>query len=201
MVQIFVSHTKLDKECCNKLDIAAARVGLKVFRSEFEEIGVPAWKTIKDAINASSALFLIVGKELVKAQRLSESDPKAREDWKHTQNWISYEVGVACQLGIDVWVMCDTVTINFPVPYLNNYEIWGIQSLDPEGLKFMKIAFVNYSKKLPCPVGTVAEKVFKCPNCGAVYNLHSIIPKNMEVTCPTCLKSILLKNGWLLEDK
>jgi hypothetical protein len=50
VVQVFMSHTKLDGECCDRFDSAAARVGLKVFRSEFETIQSPAWKTIKDEI-------------------------------------------------------------------------------------------------------------------------------------------------------
>lgn len=69
VVQLFMSHTKLDKKFCDKFDIAAARVGVKVFRSEFEEIKPPAWQTIKKAMDASSAMFLLVGKKLVEAKK------------------------------------------------------------------------------------------------------------------------------------
>jgi len=47
VVQLFMSHTKLDENFCDKFDRAAARVCVKVFRSEFEEIKTPAWKTKK----------------------------------------------------------------------------------------------------------------------------------------------------------
>lgn len=47
VVQLFMSHTKLDENFCDKFDRAAARVCVKVFRSEFEEIKPPAWKTRK----------------------------------------------------------------------------------------------------------------------------------------------------------
>lgn len=50
VVQVFMSHTKRDRECCDKFDSVAARVGLRVFRSEFETIKTPAWKTIRDEI-------------------------------------------------------------------------------------------------------------------------------------------------------
>jgi len=107
--QIFVSHTKLDKDFRDRFDIATSREGAKVFRSELEALESPPWKTIKDAVSNSSALFLLVGKELVAAQSASETDLTAKEQWKFTQNWIAYEIGLACQLGIDVWVLCDSV--------------------------------------------------------------------------------------------
>lgn len=47
VIQLFMSHTKLDKNFCDRFDIMAARVGVKVFRSEFEKIKPPAWSTIK----------------------------------------------------------------------------------------------------------------------------------------------------------
>ena len=50
VVQLFMSHTKLDENFCDKFDRAAARVGVKVFRSEFKEIKPPAWKTMKKAM-------------------------------------------------------------------------------------------------------------------------------------------------------
>lgn len=61
VTQIFVSHTRLDKQTYDKFDVAAARVGIKVFRSEYETLVPPAWKTIRDEIERSSALFLLVG--------------------------------------------------------------------------------------------------------------------------------------------
>ena len=115
MRQVFVSHTKKDEKFCDQFDRVCARVGIKAFRSEFETISTPAWKTIKEAINKSIALFFLVGKELVKSQ--NENEP----EWRYTQNWIAYEMGLACQKGIDVWAICDDVLINFPMPYINNY--------------------------------------------------------------------------------
>jgi len=191
VVQLFMSHTKLDEDFCDKFDIAAARVGVKVFRSEFEEIKPPAWETIKNQIKASAALFLLVGKELVKAQ--AASDSKSREEWKYTQNWIAYEIGVACQRGIDVWVCCDSVEINFPVPYLNNYAIYGDQ-------KWMRAILEAYGEGETFPLGKKGRND-RCvyETCQATYNLYSIIPKNGKVTCPTCLKTNIYTEGWLLE--
>ncbi len=203
VVQVFMSHTKLDAECCDKFDNAAARVGVKVFRSEFETLQAPAWKTIKEEIHKSSALFLLVGKELVKAQTLSGSNIESREKWKYTQNWISYEVGLACQRGIDVWVICDNVEINFPVPYLNNYEVWGIHPKIPGSLGWIKHVFNDYNIGLSYPLNRPGMPMRKCScpysGCKAVFNFHSQIKKNGKVLCPTCLRSMTFPDGWLLQ--
>ena len=61
-VQVFVSHTQKDVEFLDIFDRACARVGIKAFRSEFENIELPAWKTIRNEIRKSRVLFLLVGK-------------------------------------------------------------------------------------------------------------------------------------------
>jgi hypothetical protein len=201
-IQVFVSHTKLDYDFCSRFDVAASRVGVKVFRSELEEIKEPAWETIKEAMNKSCALFLLVGKELVAAQSKSEGNIEDREKWKFTQNWIAYEIGLACQLGLDVWVVCDHVTLNFPVPYLNNYEIWGIRGIDKESLKFFREVFEEYSLKKPYPLHCYSkDRTYKCAHCGAAFNLHSNLPKLMEIPCPTCLDTLKFPEGWFLKTQ
>ena len=192
--QIFLSHTKLDKDFCDRFDIAAARVGLKLFRSELESIENPAWATIMDEIGKSSALFLLVGKELVEAQ--ASSDSAKREEWKFTQNWISYEVGVACQRQIDVWVACDGVRINFPVPYLNNYELWGLDPGNRDQLEFWKTILERYKEGKTCRLQDFPKRNFKCLSCGAVFNLRSTIRAAYIMTCPTCLKGTQFPSEW-----
>ena len=201
-VHIFMSHTKLDKDFCDRFDVAVARVGIKAFRSEFETIKPPAWKTIKKQMELSSAMFLLVGKELVKSQAASDESPEAREEWKHTQNWIAYEVGLACEKGIDVWVLCESrnVRINFPVPYLNNYAL----GLGGKKLEFIRSVLETYNEGGNYPLGIwEEERQISCPNseCGAEFNFHSIISKGGKVVCPTCLKAMVFTEGWLLEEK
>ena len=121
ITNVFVSHTKQDEKFCDIFDRACSRVGIKAFRSEFEEIELPAWRTIKDAINKSTAIFFLVGKELVKNQQFGDSN------WKYTQNWIAYEIGVACQKGINVWAICDDVEIHID----ENVFFFGLQFYFP----------------------------------------------------------------------
>jgi len=190
VVQIFESHSKRDQETCNKFDVfIAAREGVRAFRSEYEEIVTPAWKTIKKEMRRSKALFLLVGPELVKAQ------VEQKNSWKFTQNWIAYEVGLACQLGIDVWVLCDDVKINFPVPYLNNYSTSGLR----EGaVDFKRYVLRRYTMGKTFPFGYNKSKEFRCPHqrCGARFNFHTPIKKGKSSICPTCLRTLSFPKGW-----
>lgn len=137
----------------------------------------------------SRALFLLVGPELVKSQE------QGNPDWKFTQNWIAYEVGLACALGIDVWVLCNLVNINFPVPYLNNYSIGGIQT----GAKgFERLVFTHYLQGGTFPFGVSEKKKLFCPyeNCGAKFNFHNEMDEQSATYCPTCLQKIIFPKGW-----
>lgn len=188
---VFVSHTKLDKNFCDRFDTAVARVGLRAFRSEFESIEPPAWSIIRKQMAGSLAMFLLVGKRLVNAQ----ASVRLRDNWKYTQNWISFEVGLACQLGIDVWVVCDNVEVNFPVPYLNNYSLYGLSG---KKLEFMVSVLRSYANGNNFPLG-YDNRSIDCPHrtCGSKYNLHSYVGKGKSVKCPTCLRPIVFPRGWL----
>ncbi len=191
--QVFVSHTKDDVEFCNMFDVACARVGVKAFRSEFETIEIPQWKTIKEAMENSIAMFLLVGKQLV-AHQASPSP-----NWKYTQNWIAYETGLACQAGIDVWVFCDNVEINFPVPYFNNYEVWGVST--KKQVEFLKGILNRYNSGQTFPVPTW-DRNTKCPheNCRIEFNLHSTLAPGKVIKCPQCLGDMIYKKGFLYSE-
>ena len=185
--KVFESHTRLDSEFCDVFDRASARVGIDAFRSEYESIEPPAWQTIRNELRQSKALFLLVGKSLVDAQKTHSSD------WEYTQNWISYEIGIASQLGIDVWVLCDDVKINFAVPYLNNYIPYSI------GMEKNFKSFVGLLE------GYVSGKKYDlddivavtCPhsNCSIRYNLRAAVSKGGEIICPCCLQPMIFREG------
>lgn len=198
MSQVFVSHSKADKDFCAKFDAACAHVGIRRFRSEFEDIEKPAWKTINREIRNSKALFLLVGKELVSRQRVCEAGKPSSNDWYFTQNWISYEVGVAAQKGIDVWVMCDDISINFPVPYFNNYDGWGIHMENPAYRRFITTVLTRYS--IGKRIRLNKRFSISCPNsnCGATFNVWATLNKGTKIICPTCLREITFTDGWLL---
>lgn len=199
--QIFVSHTKFDADFFNFLDSAEARLGkIRLYRSEYEKIGSLPWLVIMEELDKSDALFLLIGKELVKAQTAADTSPTAREKWKHTQNWIAYEIGIASKKMMDVWVLCDDVEINFPVPYLNNYALH-------RDFDLYKRILGDYSKGKKYPSWSLAltpslvrakRTAVRCPydKCGVVFNLHSSVRKGEIYKCPSCLNPIQMNSDF-----
>lgn len=186
-VKIFESHTKNDAEFCDIFDRACARVGIDAFRSEYEKFEPPAWQTIRDELRQSRALFLLLGKALTEAQSAHTSE------WEYTQNWISYEIGIASDLDIDIWVLCDNVTINFPVPYFNNYIPYSIRS---EGnFKYLVYVLENYVKGLKYDITDEDEVTCLDSNCRITYNLHATVKEGGKVVCPCCLHTMVFPKG------
>jgi hypothetical protein len=191
-IKVFVSHTQKDEDFCDIFDRACARVGIDAFRSEFEKIELPAWQTIRNEIRASRVLFLLIGKELVKAQM--SGDPS----WAYTQNWIAYEIGVACEREMDVWVICDDVKINFPVPYLSNYLPESLQHREVFDFFVEILKVYTQYKKLEFP-----DKKYGlwCPNqsCQIPFNLWISAEPSDMVICPHCLKQIVFTEKFPVE--
>lgn len=184
MATVFLSHTKLDTAFCDRFDNICATVGIRRFRSEFAYIEKPPWRTIKEQLGKSTALFLLVGKKLVE-QQASPYNP----DWKFTQNWISYEVGIAHQRNIDVWVVCDSVEINFPVPYFNNYAPFGLEPLyEMENMEFVLACYQRGQRfSFTANQGRLHTS---CPACEIEFNLHSSLKVGQAIICPQCLLGI-----------
>jgi len=195
MSQVFVSHTKRDEKFCDEFDRVCAGVGIKRFQSEFETIPPPPWKTIKKAIDNSVALFFLVGKELVNSQ--DSNDPQ----WRYTQNWIAYEIGLACERGIDVWAICDDVLINFPMPYINNYLTVGLKH--KTAFNYLKLVLERYQRRKTFPVSYPDELSkylgVECPydNCKMAFHLHTRLYHMSGITCPQCLRNITFPKGHL----
>jgi len=188
-IQVFVSHTQKDEDFCNKFDIVCARVGVKAFRSELENIFAPPYKTIKNAMNNSIALFFLVGKQLAENQKMGGIE------WEYTQNWIAYEIGLACQLGIDVWAICDDVVLNFPMPYINNYSTISLHRED--AFYYMKTVLLEYvqGRTFPFPYvtsdGVSLGWICGFPDCKMEFNYHVRYLKGTTIVCPHCLREFI----------
>lgn len=183
-IRVFLSHTKYDKNFCDKFDNICSNVGMQRFRSEFAQIDKPPWRTIKEQLGKSRALFLLIGKELVN-QQASPYNP----DWKFTQNWISYEVGIAHQRNIDIWVVCDSIPINFPVPYFNNYVPFGLEPGD--SMHYMNAVLEIYLCGGNFPISNRPDSITQlCPGCNIEFNLHAALNSGDVIVCPHCLGGI-----------
>lgn len=182
-VQVFVSHTQKDMEFSGIFDRGCTQVGLKVFNSEFERLGFSAWETTKKAIRASRVLFLLVGEGLVKASMSGEPS------WAYTQNWIGYEIGIAYERGMDVWVICDDVQINFPVPYFNNYLPKSLREKETSDFLLAILRIYTRRRKLRFPD---SQYGLSCPyeDCQIPFNLWMPAKPNDVIICPHCLQEI-----------
>lgn len=179
MVQIFVSHSQYDKDIRTQFDTVFARAGVRSVCMEFEVIYPPSWQTIKNEIGASEAVFLLLG-------------PNIRQS-VHTQNWVAFEVGLACAFGKDVWVFeQDGAYIEFPIPYLTDYMIYNLGYKDHfnyvrrviEGYGRIASIFplnVDSRTKRDIPHGIPVTCRYR--NCMTSFSLHTDIE---SFCCPSC---------------
>jgi len=183
MKQVFVSHTKKDELFCNEFDRICARVGIRAFRSEDEKILKPAWKTIKEEMKKSIAMFFLVGEELVQSQDLND------HEWRYTQNWIAYEMGLACQVGIDVWAICDDVLINFPIPYINNYLTVSLKH--KPAFDYLRGILQEYKNGQTFSYPYRDFEII-CPydDCKMEFNFHVELEPGGKIRCPQCLRDM-----------
>jgi len=81
MTSIFLSHSSKDRNVVSFFQNAFSGTNVNPFLMEYENYRNPPWSVIRKDILESSTLFLLLGPNL-------NSSP-------YTQNWVSYEVGVA----------------------------------------------------------------------------------------------------------
>jgi hypothetical protein len=178
MPQIFVSHSQRDTDIRAYFDTVFARTGVISKCMEFELIYPPAWEEIKNQITASEAVFLLL------SQNVRSSI--------HTQNWVAFEVGLACAIGREVWVFEQlNSSIEFPIPYLTDYMIYDPQR--PEDFNYIRSIVEGYGKPLsllPLFVDNRTKRNIpkgfglRCGNCNSGYSVHP--EENGSLNCPSC---------------
>ncbi len=113
MAQIFVSHSKTDKEIIHFFLEAFAGTKVKPHLEELEAelpTGVNAEK-IKNDIDTSHAIFVLLSKNV--------------ESLKHTRDWINWECGVARNKPIWVFEPADSLrSIGVIVPSFNHHAVF-----------------------------------------------------------------------------
>jgi hypothetical protein len=190
--QIFVALLKRDRETSKHFDQVCTREKASVFKAEYEGLKPPVWQTVKNEVAKSKALIFLVGPEML------ETKKKGGADWSQINGLIGYMSGLAVAAGLDIWVLCDNkVSINFPVPYINNYSI-GIET-KPNGYEAKILR--GYAEGARFEFGYSSSRRFFCPNklCGGQYNLHNVLQKGEQIVCPMCLRVLSFPNGWQLQ--
>lgn len=188
--KIFVSHSQRDKEIRKTFNEIAAIAGLQTVCMEFEDMQAPKWEKIKNDLNVSEAVFLLLGKNVTRN--------------RHTQNWISFEVGLACAFDKRIWVLENIASkLNFPIPYVTDYMRY--ESLEKKEL-------FDYVRKILEGYGEYGENVYfrkvgdptkhipngkkvRCPKCDSTFNLHNaetspLIVIKTQLLCPLCRQEI-----------
>lgn len=206
MAQIFISHSKKDKDLRDFFSNAFAGTKVKAIFEEFEKIfisKVTSEQIAKD-IEKSKAVFVILSQNV--------------QDIPNTRDWVVWETGVAKSR--DIWVFepyPQFGRISIVTPYLRHYVIFdtsdawlgyirriiesyddshvlptllvtgGIGALLAEKDKIggaalgtlAGIAISDKSKERPTGIGVI------CSDCSSSYNIH--IPQEMNIfRCPVC---------------
>src|SRR5262249_49752769 len=111
MQTIFISHSQKDTDLVNLFRSAFDPNHVTPILMEYESFSLPAWRAIKSKIQGSSALFVLL------SSNLKSSD--------YTQNWVSYEIGVADAAGREIWVFEDISNqVHFPLPKADHYMVY-----------------------------------------------------------------------------
>ena len=188
MPQIFVSHSRFDTGIRKEFsEVFAVAKGAYPTYMEFEKFHPPAWQKIRDEVSSSQALFVLLG-------------PNIRRTI-HTQNWVAFEVGLACAFGKEVWVFEQSGSnIDFPIPYLTDYMIYNLE--DKKHFKYVRKIIKGYGKPIPIlPLGVDHRTkraiptgvLVTCPygNCRSSYLSHTDVK---SFSCPSCRQQIEKSN-------
>lgn len=171
--QVFISHSKDDPN----LDFfhrVFSGLKTKAVWMEFEEIKPPPHQTIKNFVNQSDALFVLL------------SEPLLRK--LYTANWVSFEIGLAAnwrspylipriiQDRIDVYVFEPYQNpVDYAVPYCTYYMLY---TGSVEELKFLRKLIEN------APFHNMGIPI-KCPYEGCSIEFKLLTDLN-EFKCPAC---------------
>ena len=150
---IFISHSKIDSRKYF-FTSAFATAGVEAKFEEFEPVvsrEEPPWKEIKNHIWQSRATFVAL------------SEPLENMNYRHTMNWIDFEVGLSLAWNKPVWVFEPLERrINFAVPYATHHIYYDYQS--EEHIQWLvgilKEGIFNFNLEL---------RKFTCDNCKLTF--------------------------------
>lgn len=202
MTNIFISHSRHDKDILDSFDSLFAGTNVKAVRMEFEKINETAAEEIRKWIEQSSSVFVLLGPNIV--------------NMGQTKSWISWEIGLATSMKKPIWVFEQfDNSIDFPVPYLNHYVLYNLG--DKQHMDYIK-GLIEKHEKNPELAATVLGALIggaignapgaiiggllgllsgqshklpltTCPyaNCRATFYLHS---RTNQFKCPVCRREI-----------
>lgn len=203
MTNIFLSHSRSDNNIINVFRNAFNETEVFPVLMEYEKFSNPPWASIKNSIESSSALFVLLSTNL----KISD----------YTQNWVSYEVGVADEANREIWVFEDINNqVIFPLPRVHHYVLYNQNQQD--SLEYLRtiirsyalnskgavglglVALLAFSNPIAAIIGAaVGSKInipnkpigvgITCPhhNCGIQFQYHNLLT---TIRCPSCRQYI-----------
>lgn len=182
---VFVSHSQHDKNEISFFTKVAAKEGIKCFFMEWEDLeGKYSSERIRNIIKSNlvenvQVLVVLLGDNVLKSP-----SPE------YTQNWISFEVGVASDSKKFVWVLEEkNKPINYPLPFVSDYYQYQLESIN-DIRSISKI--IKWQLQYPYTKNPDDDKVKqKCPyqNCNAEFRLWNRY--NDQISCPVCRQVIV----------
>ncbi len=182
---VFISHSKDDPNLAFFQNLFSQLKAKSVWM-EFENISSPPFVSIRDMVNQSDAIFVLLSNYLIERP--------------YTNNWVSFEIGLAANsnlykdkdgklkaLGLDVWVFEPMdKNISYSVPYCTHYMKY--QTI-PEEVRSLRDRLEARSSDYEVGVRII------CPNkdCGLSFVYLSAHTK--KLTCPACRKEMKLTDG------
>jgi hypothetical protein len=128
MAEIFVSHSKRDEDIRTFFANIFAGENVAGKFVEFEEYQAPPWQYIQERVNAAKAVFVLLGPHV---QELS-----------YTRDWLTWETGVASQVGRDIWVFEPfNQWCNIAIPHVSHYVVY---EQIPDAITYVKLIIKSY---------------------------------------------------------
>lgn len=186
--QIFLSHSRRDTEIVQYFVDKFNDTGIKPVLMEFEKWSRnrrPNWLWIKDEIKESKALFLLLSKNITKKQQ--------------TQNWVSFEVGLAsmCNPPLPVFAF-EEERVFFPIPYLSHYfdqsfsTKTGLFAKDFSETLLNVLIHVTYESFIDAvikdpSIGLSQDETIECSNCFLRFHYWG---EKDYINCPCCPSTV-----------
>ncbi len=181
MSEIFVAHSRNDKEALAFITTAAARTSVKLTLMEFEgDPGNPrTTEEVENKIDGSSALFMLLGSHV--------------QDIPHTRDWVVWESGRAN--GKDIWVFesAGAEETNIVVPNFKHYvlyhdtEEWTAYVSDiVNSYRFLDVLEASALGAVVGAVAGPAGAILGGATAGALSKAMRTRPLGYEYTCSSC---------------
>lgn len=116
MDTVFITHSRHDAPILAHIAELVRIVGVEPIFYQYDSTHTTtAWEEIRNDIQISHALFVVLSNNLAASP--------------HTQNWVGWEVGVACAFNKRAWVFEElNRTVSFPIPYLTDYVPYDLSN-------------------------------------------------------------------------